>query len=188
MCTIRCSGRLGGMYPSMHWAVGCLLTVATQGGVCPEAVCPGDVCPGGICPGVSARGCLPRGCLPDTPCEQNDRHLWKYYLAATLLRTVIILGEDKDYGCHFWCLSICTTWGIFCCVRKYRKSDMSFTWKRSVQIDGGNITGKQSKLMDSYPTWIDFSNLKYKYLFRCLVAQLKPVQKQFQLLAYLWTG
>ena len=42
MCTVRCSGRWGGMYPSMHWAGGCLLGVSAQGGVCPGGVCPGD--------------------------------------------------------------------------------------------------------------------------------------------------
>ena len=36
----------------------------------------GDVCPGDVC-------------LPP-PCEQNDRHVLKHYLAATTLHTVTI--------------------------------------------------------------------------------------------------
>ena len=52
----------------------------------------GGVCPGGCLPGGSAQGeYLPKGgCLADTPlCGQNDRRLWKHYLATTTLRTVI---------------------------------------------------------------------------------------------------
>ena len=78
MRTVRCSGRLGRrVYPSMHWAGGCLPGGCLPGGACPRrgciylgGVCPGDicsgvclprevsaqgdVCPGGVCPGVSA--------------------------------------------------------------------------------------------------------------------------------------
>ena len=68
MRTVRCSSRLLGE------------GVSAQG----VYVWSGGVCPGG-------RGCLPRGlCLSDTPPhEQNDRHLWKHYLALTTLRTVV---------------------------------------------------------------------------------------------------
>ena len=51
MRTIRCSS-CGGVYPSMHWAGGCVSQHALGRGVCL----------GGVCPG----GCLPRGCLPRT--------------------------------------------------------------------------------------------------------------------------
>ena len=54
----------------------------------------GGVCQGGCLP----RGCLPRGwCIPacteaDTPMDRIlDTHLWKYFLAATSLRTVTIM-------------------------------------------------------------------------------------------------
>ena len=59
MRTVRCSGRRG------------------------ERCLSRGVCPGGCLPG----GCLPGGKTP--PCGQNDRRLWKYYLATTTLRTVI---------------------------------------------------------------------------------------------------
>ena len=60
------------------------MRVSAQMGVCPGGR--GVVCPEG-------RGYLPRGgdCpggLPDTPCRQNDRRLWKHYLATTTLQTV----------------------------------------------------------------------------------------------------
>ena len=51
-----------GVYPSMHWAGGCLpMGVSARGGVCP----------GGCLPG----GCLPReGCIP--ACNGADTPLW----------------------------------------------------------------------------------------------------------------
>ena len=58
MRTVRCSGHWG-MYPSMHWAGGCLPGVSAGG-----SVCWGSVCWWGVCLGVSAQGVLPRGCLP----------------------------------------------------------------------------------------------------------------------------
>ena len=68
MHTVRCSGAGGGgVYPSMHWAGGCV-SHPTLGG--------------GVCQGVSVWGCLPRGCLPGgmsathpPVCGQNDRCL-----------------------------------------------------------------------------------------------------------------
>ena len=82
MCTVRCSGRREGVYPSMHWAGGVCLPACTgqgvsawrrvsawggvfaQGGVCssacldtppPLCVCPGRfVCPSASPEGVSA--------------------------------------------------------------------------------------------------------------------------------------
>ena len=80
MCTVRCSGRREGVYPSMHWAGG----VCLEGGVCLG----GNVCPGGcllqcmlgytptpVClPGkvclpqcIPQRGCLPK-CMGYIPC------------------------------------------------------------------------------------------------------------------------
>ena len=64
---------------------------------------------GGVCPG---RECLPVGvCRTSPPRGQNDRCLWKHYLATTTLRTVInirligrpwrmvlVLGQQ----CSFW--------------------------------------------------------------------------------------
>ena len=72
---------------------------------------------GGVCMG---RGCLSRGCLPrvgvsawgegcvsqhalgqtPSPCEQNDRCLWKYFLAATMLYMV------KLHVCAFYRLQM----------------------------------------------------------------------------------
>ena len=52
-----------GVYPSMHWAGGCVSQHihCIHGGVClGEGLCM-YVCQGGVCPG---RGCLPGRCLP----------------------------------------------------------------------------------------------------------------------------
>ena len=68
--------------------------VSARGGVCP-GMC---LSRGSVFPGVSAQGvCVCQGgCLPGCvcvcqtpPCEQNDRCLWKHYLAATTLLSVI---------------------------------------------------------------------------------------------------
>ena len=106
-----------GCIPPAHWPVspsmlcsgGCL--PAPKGGACLVlgGVCPGPggayLVPGeGAClvPGVPAwsRGgaLVPGGVMVShacteahhTPCEQNHRRLWKYYLAPTLLRAVKI--------------------------------------------------------------------------------------------------
>ena len=62
-----------GMYPSMHWAGGCVYpSMHWAGGV--------SALPGGVCRGMSAqRGICPEGGLPGVcvcgrhpPCEQND--------------------------------------------------------------------------------------------------------------------
>ena len=48
-------------------------------------------------------GLSAQGGLPDTPCEQNDRCLWKHYIAATTLRTVTkgwLLMNGEPYGSH----------------------------------------------------------------------------------------
>ena len=59
--------------------------VSAQRGCLPRGCLPGGVCPGGVFPG----GFLQRGCLPHPlPYRQNNRCLWKYCLAATMLRTV----------------------------------------------------------------------------------------------------
>ena len=80
----------------------CYRGVSGQGGCLPRWVSlQGGVCPGGwgfsaqgrgVCPeGVSAQdeGVCPGGCLPDTPPGTEHRRLWKHYLAAIMLRTVI---------------------------------------------------------------------------------------------------
>ena len=102
MRTVCCSGRR---------RVGCL----PRGCVCPGGVCLGRCLPGGVCLGgvwLGVRVCLGGVCLggclsggggvcpggvvsqhalgKTPPCGQNDRRLWKYYLAATTLRTVKI--------------------------------------------------------------------------------------------------
>ena len=77
MRTVRCSSRLGEV-------------VFVQGGVCPR----GGVCPSGVC--------IPACTEADTPPMDRifDIRLWKYYLAATSLRTVIIYST---YMSHLWC-------------------------------------------------------------------------------------
>ena len=94
MRTIRCSGHQGGVYPSMHWAGGCLpreVRVSALGGM--------DICQEGGW--VSAKG------VCHAPCEQNYRRVWKHNLAATTLQTVIIsqiLGNRYVTYCppSFW--------------------------------------------------------------------------------------
>ena len=81
MCIVCCSGRYLGVGVSA-WGVSAW----------------GDVCPGGCLP----RGCLPGGCEEGvsvrlSPCEQNDRHVLKHYLATTTLRTVNIHHSWKSY-------------------------------------------------------------------------------------------
>ena len=89
-----------GCVPSAALAVCCGGGVSVQGvsalgGCLPRG--DGGVClPGGICPGVSAWGCLPRGASAPVHAgihppvnRMTDRRLWKYYLAATSLRTVM---------------------------------------------------------------------------------------------------
>ena len=120
MRTVRCSGRrgvfsrrgdcLGGVCPG-RWCLpgGVCLGGVCLGGVCLEGCLPGGVCPGGVCLGVVSLGVLPwggvcpGGCVSQhalgqthPPRGQNDRHLWKYYLAATTLRTVITSKSVKN--------------------------------------------------------------------------------------------
>ena len=94
VCIPACTGQ-GCVYPSMHWAGVYVSQHALGRGVCiPACTWQGSVCPGGVCPGVFLPGggqcLLGGGCLPHTrpPFGLNDRRLWKYYLAATKLRTV----------------------------------------------------------------------------------------------------
>ena len=90
------------------WGVVCPGGVSAQGGVCWGGCLPRGCLPGGCLPrGVSAQGrCLLGGvsaggvclgvfaqggvCHTPSRCGQNDRHLWKHYLATTTLRTVNI--------------------------------------------------------------------------------------------------
>ena len=82
------------MYPSMHWAGGCVSQHALGRGVCiPACTGQGVVCPGGClnrrvsARGVSAEGmCLPQCMLGYThPLVDRilDTCLWKHYLSAT---------------------------------------------------------------------------------------------------------
>ena len=78
MHTVCCSSRRGGVYPSMHWV----------GGLYPSMHWAGGCLPGE----VSAWGCLTQ-CMPGyTPPVDRilDTSLWKHYLSATMLQTVII--------------------------------------------------------------------------------------------------
>ena len=98
MRTVHCSSRLlgGGCLPGTGVSRG----VGVCRGCLPRGVCPGgmlrgvcaqggcllrDVCPMGVCQGVCTQGVS-----HPSPCEQNDRCLWKHYLAAISLRTVNI--------------------------------------------------------------------------------------------------
>ena len=97
----------GGLYPSMHWAGGCVYPSmhwargCLPGSVCPEGVsvqggvCTGGVWPGGVCP----RGCLPGGVSTwrvSVPVHAgiHTPSLWTEFLThacekITTLRTVI---------------------------------------------------------------------------------------------------
>ena len=88
MRTVCCSGRWG-------WLPQCMLGyVCPKGGVCPSACwdmsSQGAVCPS-ACWDMSAEGGVCPSALTGihSPCEQNDRRLWKHNLSATTLRTVI---------------------------------------------------------------------------------------------------
>ena len=111
MRTVRSSGRRG------------------CGGVCPGGGCgPGEcVCPGGgcVCWGVSAQGNVcPSACWdthPHPPMNRmTDRRLWKYYLAATTLRTVKILPKSlfENYLYNQWQIPDSHT------PTKYKRQDM----------------------------------------------------------------
>ena len=68
---------------------GCLPRLVSTWGCLPRGCLPGGVCPG---------GCLPWGVCQTPPPPVNrmtDRHLWKYYLATTSLRTVISVPIRK---------------------------------------------------------------------------------------------
>ena len=59
--------------------------------------CPGVYLPGGVpAGGVPARGGVPAQVLP--PCERNDRHVQKYYLAPNFIWPVI--------NCSIWVLFV----------------------------------------------------------------------------------
>ena len=108
MRTVRSSSHV---YPSMHWAGGCVSQnargrgMSADGGVCPGEMsaqgvsAQGDVCPGGVCQGdVRRGGCLPVGCNPacteaDTPPPVNrmtDR-CKNITLPQLMLQTVMTL-------------------------------------------------------------------------------------------------
>ena len=132
-CIPPCTGQ--GVYPRMHWGLyvrGCLSGVCVLGGVCPGGVCQGGVYPWGVCQGVSTwgvsaqgvggvyQGCLPGVCLPEwvsaqggvcpPPRRQNDRCLWKYYLAATTLRTVNIIVQLNALQYQYLSISVQHVW------------------------------------------------------------------------------
>ena len=70
------------VHPSMHWAGGCL---PRGGGGCLLGVC----LPMGCLPGGGVYPSMHWGRHPPSVDRILDTHLWKYYLAATSLRTVI---------------------------------------------------------------------------------------------------
>ena len=99
----------------MHWQeyipVGCVPSaavavcwgVSAQGGCLPQGCLPGECLPRGVsAQGVSAQGVSAQGASAQEGVSQHalrqippvdrilDTRLWKYYLAATLLRTLII--------------------------------------------------------------------------------------------------
>ena len=109
MCTVRCSGCRGGMYPSMHWAGLCVSQHALGRGMYIPA-CTGQ------------RGAYPsmhwaEGSLPHTPspCGQNDRYLWKHYnyvadgnTCNSLSMKIQILNSswpNKCHKCQMWAFS-----------------------------------------------------------------------------------
>ena len=57
--------------------------------------------PGGCIPACTGQGgiCPVHAGIHPTPCEQNDRRLWKHNLAATTLRTVIIIFVQQTGFC-----------------------------------------------------------------------------------------
>ena len=76
---------------------------------------------GGVCPG---RGCLPRGVsaqedgvcpggVADTPREQNDRKVYKHYLATTSLRAVKILPCVMYHTKAALCLYLINNYSFF---------------------------------------------------------------------------
>ena len=75
-----------------------LLTVS-QHALRRVGVCPGRVSAQGVSVwGVSAWG-VPRGVMADPRCGQNDRQVYKHYLATTSLRAVKMLaslGQFKE--------------------------------------------------------------------------------------------
>ena len=82
----------------------CLPGGVDPGGVHPRGVCPRGVCPRGMSAAVHAGIHIPLSAQGvsapvhtgiHTPLGQNDRRLWKYYLAATKLRTVNM--AEKNY-------------------------------------------------------------------------------------------
>ena len=90
MRTVCCSSRLRGVSGRGVFTRGCLAKGVSARG---------DVCPGG----VSAQGGVGWGCHTHPPCEQNHRRLWKHYLAATTLRTVIRRLRLFIWPCVFCC-------------------------------------------------------------------------------------
>ena len=92
--------------------VGCVLSdaVAVGGeGIWPGVSARGGCLPGGVCLGGWLRGeCLPQcmlrythpQCTPPVN-RMTDRHLWKYYLATTSLRTVKIAPSRTDYRSRY---------------------------------------------------------------------------------------
>ena len=61
------------MYPSMHWAGGCVSQHALDRGCVSQHALGRGCLPGVFCLGVSAWGCLARGCVADTP-GTRSRH------------------------------------------------------------------------------------------------------------------
>ena len=81
---------------------------------------PGTVLPGGVLPrGMSAQGvCIPECAEADTPPlnRMTDRRLWKYYLAATSLQTVIKYLASQSWNQDKYEKILKTAGRWFCCV------------------------------------------------------------------------
>ena len=108
---MRTIGSSSHVYPSMHWAEGCVSQHALGRGVSAQRGClPGEgvypgvcVCPGGVsAQGVSAWGgclprgvCLPGGCIPACTEADTPSPVKKHYLSATSFAD----GNDESLWC-----------------------------------------------------------------------------------------
>ena len=85
----------------------CVFLGGLSGDVCPGwrlprgACLPGGYLPRGVCHEDVCWGVCPSACWDTPPRGQNDRHLWKYYLASTTLRTVKKLWNVEMFSLSF---------------------------------------------------------------------------------------
>ena len=146
VCIPACTGQ--GVLSQHVLGRGCRIPKCTgHGGCLPRGVSAQGVSARG---GMSAcgGGCLPQCMLGYTPlCGQNDRRLWKYYLAATTLRTVNIMDENKY-------------------VRKCKNSN-------AVVLEIGNFLWNYSWSRNLFPWWILLSLINRQGPLRPLNLQME---------------